>query len=410
MEVTIRAIAAGGAGVGRLEDGLTVFVPRTAPGDVIDVDVVERKRRYARGRAVQVRSPGPDRVAPQCPHYDGDQCGGCQVQHVTIEAQRRAKQRIVGDALRRLGGREVEDPPIAASPAEWRYRARVTLAANGGRIGYHRREQPGSVFDMNDCHIARQGLMTLWRTVSEHRDYLAPGLVSVGLREDPMGARHVVVTARDERVWDARPLAAAVGDAAVSYWWKPPRGTARVVAGPTSGYPALAFTQVHPAFGDRIRRDAIRALGDVRGKIVWDLYAGTGEAAMLLAERGAEVWAVEADRGAVEWGMVEGRQRGLAGRLQWCAGLVEHEVAALPSPDSVLLNPPRTGLPRSVASVLGRWAKGRPGALTSYVSCDPATLARDLRRMPSLRIRSLHAYDLFPQTAHVETVVALEAA
>lgn len=410
MEVTIHAIAAGGDGVGRLDDGIAVFVPRSAPGDVVELEIVERKPRYARGRVVRVQSPGPERVAPRCPHYEGDQCGGCQVQHLSIEAQRRAKQRIVADALRRLGGREVDEPPIAPSPAEWRYRARVTLAANRGRMGYHRRERPGAVFDLEDCHIARRSLMTLWRVVSQHRDHLPPGLVSVSLREDPAGGRHVVVAARDERAWDARPLAAAVDDQAVSFWWKPPRGGARVVAGPKSGFPALTFEQVHPEFGDRIRRDALLALGDVAARVVWDLYAGTGEAAMLLAERGAEVWAVEADRQAVAWGTAEGRRRGLADRLHWRPGLVEHEVPTLPLPDMVLLNPPRTGVSRSVATALEGWAKERPGALASYVSCDPATLARDLRRVPGLRIRALGVYDLFPQTAHVETVVALEAA
>ncbi len=329
---------------------------------------------------------------------------------MSIEAQRRAKQRIVADAIRRLGGREVADPAITPSPMPWRYRARVTLAANCGRIGYHRHARAGAVFDLEDCHIARQGLMTLWGAVSEQRRHLPRGLSSVGLRVDRTGGRHVAVTARDERAWDARPLADAVGDRDVAYWWQPPRGAARVVAGPKTDVPALAFEQVHPEFGDRIRHDAIQALGDVRGKVVWDLYAGTGEAAMLLAEGEAEVWVVEADRRAVVWGTREGRRRGRASRLQWRCGLVEQEVATLPMPDMVLVNPPRTGLSRSVASTLDAWAATRPGALTVYVSCDPATLARDLRRMPSLRIRSLTAYDLFPQTAHVETVTALEAA
>jgi len=409
MEVTIGAIAAGGDGVGRLEEGLAVFVPRTAPGEVIELEIVERKRRYARGRVVRVRTPGPDRVAPQCPHYEGDQCGGCQLQHLGIEAQQRAKQRIVGDAVRRLGGREIDDPAITPSPSAWRYRARITLAANRGRIGYHRRERPGTVFDLEDCHIARQSLITLWRGVSEHRGRLPPGLVSVGLREDPVGGRHVVAAARDERAWDARPLAEAVGDAAASFWWKPPRGAARVVAGPKGGFPALAFEQVHPEFGDRIRTDALAGLGDVTGRVVWDLYAGMGEAAIRLAEHGAEVWAVEADRRAVDWGAAEGRSRGLGDRLQWRAGLVEQEVSLLPVPDMVLVNPPRTGLSRSVAAALEGWAKGRPGARASYVSCDPATLARDLARLPSLGIRSVHTYDLFPQTAHVESVMVLEA-
>ena len=120
--VRVDSIAAGGDGVGRL-DGLAVFIPRTAPGELVEASVRQRGR-MARGRLLRVVEPSPDRVAPRCRHYDGDHCGGCQLQHLTIEAQLRAKQQIVRDAFARIAKRQVDLPPIVPSPAEWEYRSR----------------------------------------------------------------------------------------------------------------------------------------------------------------------------------------------------------------------------------------------------------------------------------------------
>src|SRR5262249_16061031 len=108
--------------------------------------------------------------------------------------------------------------------------------------------------------------------------------------------------------WDAGPLAAAVGDVRVSYWWKPDGGGARVVHGPATGFPALAFEQNNPALAAEIRQVAVAALGDLTGKTVWDLYGGTGDSARLLAARGGAVWSVDADESAVEWALKQGTQ------------------------------------------------------------------------------------------------------
>jgi len=201
-------------------------------------------------------------------------------------------------------------------------------------------------------------------------------------------------------------LAAALGAEEVSLWWRPRGGAERVVSGPALGYPVLAFEQVHPAFGDQIRNDAIGGLGAVGGKVVWDLYGGVGDTARSLAASGAEVWTVDADRRAVEWG----RAQDVDGQIRWVIGLAEDVLPRLPQPDAVVTNPPRTGMARSVSEALNGWTSGRPGSRAVYVSCDPATLARDLGRMPGLTVVSVVAYDLFPQTCHVEMVTVLEAA
>ncbi|MBE0591441.1 MAG: class I SAM-dependent RNA methyltransferase, partial [Gemmatimonadales bacterium] len=290
--VRIRSVAAGGDGVGSLDDGRTVFVPRTAPGDTVECTVVESRPRYARGMLVALLEAGPDRTAPECPHYEADRCGGCQLQHLTYEAQLGAKRRIVGDALRRIGRLDVEDPDLVPSPEQWRYRTRVALKGSRGRIGYHRVDDPVAVFDLADCRLAGTALMGLWQAVSRARRRLPSPVSTLALREDRDGGRHVVVESPSPGVWDAQPLAREVGDPGVSYWWRPSRGAARVVAGPATGFPVLAFEQVHPTMGDRIRGDAVAALGKVEGTVVWDLYGGSGDTSRALAARGADVWLV----------------------------------------------------------------------------------------------------------------------
>lgn len=413
--VTVEAIAAGGDGVGRLPDGLTVFVPRTAPGDVAEIALTELRPRYARARLVRLAAASAVRVAPPCTHYTADRCGGCQLQHLASAAQREAKRRIVGDALRRVAKREVGDPEIVASPADWRYRSKLTLAARGARIGLHPFDRPQDVFDLDDCPITREPLMALWRRVREQRRHFPTGLVRVVLREDRDGGRHVIVEGDAARPWDAAPLARAVGDDGVSFWWRPRGGAARVVAGRRGGFPALAFEQVNRALGGRIRADALAALGEMVGRVAWDLYSGVGDTAAALAGAGATVWAVEVNRTAVEWGrrgteaLEAAEETRATGHVHWVTARVEEALHRLPEADVVVANPPRAGLARRVAEWLEGWAGRHAGRRLVYVSCDPATLARDLARMPSLALVSVTAYDLFPQTSHVETLAVLEA-
>lgn len=389
--------------MGRLADGMVVFVPRTAPGDQVEIDVVERRRRFARGRLRRVVAEGPGRVTPECHHYVHDRCGGCQLQHVSIETQQTAKRSFVQDALRRIGGRPDVEPILEPSPVAWHYRSKVRLAVRQGRAGFHAYDD-ASVFALERCAIAAEPLMTLWGLLRDSPP--PPDTDALVLRMDRDGGLHVVVEGT-KAPWTGPAGIARSAGSAVSWWWRPRGGAARVVAGPQSGFPALAFEQVNPALASRIRQAAAQALGDVTANVVWDLYGGVGDTARLLAERGARVWSVDADRSAVAWAE---RQAGTPGSVNYVAALVEEALHRLPEPAAVVVNPPRTGLHRRVAEHLERWGAQRRGsARLCYVSCDPATLARDLARMPSFALREVRAYDLFPQTAHVETLAVLEA-
>ncbi len=167
VSLTVDSVAAGGDGVGRSE-GLVVFVPRTAPGDVITATIAG-KSHFARGELRSVVRPSADRVDPPCQHYTRDLCGGCQLQHMSYDSQLRAKQRIVADAIARIGKREVARPEIAPSPDEWRYRSKLTLAlkrrGESWIAGLHPYNDPVRVFPLADCPITDRRVVTTWREV-----------------------------------------------------------------------------------------------------------------------------------------------------------------------------------------------------------------------------------------------------
>jgi 23S rRNA (uracil1939-C5)-methyltransferase len=184
ISVFIDAIAAGGDGIGRLPDGRAVFVPRTAPGDLAEIVLVDEKPRYARGQISRLIQSSPLRVDPECPHYVVDRCGGCQLQHLSLEGQHSAKTSIVQETLQRIGKVRAELPPITPSPEAWRYRTKITLTARPDVIGLHQESNPQGVFPLADCLITDQRLMDLWKVVASVRALLPPNLESLVLRVD----------------------------------------------------------------------------------------------------------------------------------------------------------------------------------------------------------------------------------
>ena len=397
----IASIAAGGDGVGRTE-GMVVFVPRTAPGDIARVRV-GRAKRFARGQLLSLDESSPSRVEPPCHHYTTDRCGGCQIQHLSYEAQLAAKGAIIGDALRRIGRRDVANPVVEPSGARWRYRRKLTLhlrrVGKGWIAGLHPYDDPAGVFDLADCPITDERVMAVWRELRPAFDLLPRERalrVAVRLLDD--GA---AVTVEGGRVWRMSESILTRVPAVPAVWWRPDEGSLRRVAARTSApHAGAAFVQVNAEVAARLRD---RLLARVRAHApahVVDAYAGTGATAAPLAADGRRVTAIELDRVAVE-----SLRARLAAPSIVIGGRVEDHIGdALPA-DVVLLNPPRTGVDGRVTSVL----ESRRASVHAlfYVSCDPATLGRDLGRLPGYRLVEVRAYDMFPQTAHVETLCEL---
>ena len=403
--MTITRIAVGGEGVGRLSDGRVVFVPRTAPGDRIRLreGSLHRHRNFARAELGEIVESGPGRVAPPCPHYVHDHCGGCQLQHLAYDEQLKAKRAIVGDTLRRIGKLDLPEPEIVEALEEWRYRAKISMEAKTA-VGLRPYDRPNFVFPLADCHITDFRLMALWRELRSRLALLPQPLTRLTLRLDREERRHIIAESAGEpwlNAEDLRGRLVGTVDGEVVCWWHPVDGAARVVAGPATGFPATAFEQVNSGMGIITRRWAVEQLGDVRSQTVWDLYGGIGDTAALLVERGASVVSVDADEKAVSWG----RARLPAARF--IAARAEDVLPSLPVPHAVVVNPPRAGLHWDVSLRL----TSDPVPKLVYISCDPAILARDLQRLNvNYVVKEVRAFDLFPQTAHVETVAVLEAA
>ncbi len=419
--VRITGIAAGGAGVGRLPDGRAVFVQRTAPGDRVVARVVEGKKRWARAQLLRVLTPSPDRRVAPCPHYG--RCGGCTLEHLAYPAQLRAKASLVVEALRRIGGVEAALPEVTASPDEFRYRNRVSFTLvrlEHGRVvaGFHELEHPGRVLDIGaDCLLPEPAVSAVWGRLRERwgLDALrlpAGARLRLTLRGTGAGPVSLLV---DGGFGPGRPdeLLADV-EGLESIWHRPgddPERPAVLLAGAESlpeswqeedvALSGAVFLQVNRAAAALLEEHVVTLVGDVAGQKVVDAYCGVGLHARRLARRGARVTGIELDPVAV----AEARRGAATGdAAEFVEARVEDALpAALPA-GLVILNPPRAGLD---AAVPGQLLAAPPGRLV-YVSCDPATLARDLGRLAAgFELRSIRCFDLFPQTAHVETVADL---
>ncbi len=412
--VEITGIAGGGAGVGRLPDGRVTFVHRTAPGEMVEVEVVESKRRWTRSRLVRVRRPSPARRAAPCPHYD--RCGGCTLEHLEYGAQMDAKRGIVADALERIGKLELDPPDVVPAPAEFHYRNRVSFTLRRGRrgvvAGFRAVEDPDTVVDVGgDCMLPEPAIAGAWARLRAawgpdarrlpSGEELRVTLRATGEGEVPLVVEGGYAPGRPAELLDAVPDLVAV-------WHRPenaPKLRRLAGTGPRElwGDEEVAlsgdiFLQVNRAAAASLEEYVLDRVRRHEPARVVDGYCGVGLYARRLERDGVEVVGIESHPAAVaEAERVARGSRFLEGRVEDRLG------EALPA-DGVILNPPRAGLADAVPAAL---AGSR--ARIVYVSCDPATLARDLKRMKhSHRAVGVRSFDLFPQTAHVETVVELE--
>lgn len=415
-ELAIDAIAAGGDGVGR-DGGLVVFVPRTAPGDLVRARWTAAGR-FARGTLAEVVRPSPARVEPPCPHYTRDRCGGCQLQHLALDAQRAAKRQLVADALARIGKRPVDVDPVVPSPEAWRYRRKLTLALrrNGGEwmAGLHPYDAPGSVFALDDCPITDERVLAIWRRVMASAALLPShtralrGAVRILSNSADRSSGATFTLEGGDRWPESAAFFAAVPEL-TGLWWQRDGGSRRLLHARDAVAAGASFAQVNAGMAARLHADVVAALREVRPASLIDAYAGEGAVAAVLAHDGVAVSAIELD---AEAAAVAAERLAPYGGRSVRARVEDALGDALPAA-AILVNPPRTGLDAAVPAVLERAASGAYGPAPDvlvYVSCNPATLARDLARLPSYHVRRVTPYDMFPQTAHVETLVVLEPA
>lgn len=410
IELDVDDVAHGGWCVGRHGEQV-VFVRHALPGERVRVKVTEQTTRFLRGEAVEVLTTSPDRVEAPCEFAGPGMCGGCDWQHASLEAQRRLKGKVVADQLSRIAGIDmvvdVEELPGTPDGLGWRTRVRFSVDEDG-RAGL-RRHRSHDIEPVDRCLIAHPGVGELGVTDVTWKDVREVEAVASATRAD----RAIVVTPTTAKLGDLPELKAS---SAVLRRFKGGRvqsvrgrkGVREDVAGREYRVGAGGFWQVHPAAGETLSAAILEALEPKPGETALDLYCGAGLFTGALAEAvGPEgrVMGVENGENAVRDAQYNLKDQPQV-RVERADVAKQMREWADVRADVVTLDPPRAGLGKEVV----RKVAGMKPRRVAYVSCDPATLARDLAdfERSGYQLVGLRAFDAFPMTHHVECVAVLE--
>ena len=378
IEVSIERILPGGVGLAHA-DGKTLFVSLSAKGDRVVVRIEREQGNLLFGSVVEVLEPSPDRIEPPCPYFG--RCGGCDFQQMNYQAQLSAKADIIRDCFHRIARIELPDFKVVPSPTLWRYRARATwqLDAEQQTIGYYERGSR-TVCDVADCAVL---VPELQKTLEQLRN--------IPRHDIPTELKHLDIVNGDSGV----SLAPSFRDFQTNE-------LSLTLAGETYSYSAQAFFQVNQNVLAELLEFALR---DVSGEAALDLYCGVGLFTLPLARRFKRVIGVEANSVATRFARQNLQHANLENASIITSSLGDWIRTTRTKVDFVLLDPPRAGAENVVINGI---IDLKPLQIC-YVSCDPATLARDVKKLIAggFEMESVLGFDMFPQTHHVETVVRL---
>ncbi len=374
MRLTIEKLVYGGAGLARTDQGV-VFVPRTAPGDVIEAEIVQQRKDYAVGRVIQIFEPSTDRQQPYCPNYESAGC--CHWQHIRYERQLDHKETITRESLKRLGHLEWDGPIQRITSPDRNYRLRATFHVTNGRLGFMR-EDTHIVVPVRECAS------------------LVPELNQFIESTDATGAREVHAISTPE----------------VAATFVLPDGSVKRTARAMIQAAGFRYRVTADAFFQANRFLLAPFINEVldqartSGANVLELYSGTGFFSIPLAKAAREVIAVESNRTAVRLAQ-ENARLNETWQLRSVEGQVDTTLRNSElKPDVVVLDPPRTGCGARTAAEI---AAAGPNRIV-YVSCNPATFAREAAVLSSRNysLRRLTLIDQFPNTYHIELVALFE--
>lgn len=393
----------GGKGIVRSE-GLVIFVDDVLPNEEIEFEITQKKKNFSIAKLVNCITTGPDRVNARCPHFGS--CGGCQLQHIRYEKQLELKREWLFDTLKRVGGVDVEVPiTVHAAEHPYGYRNKIILHAKEGKIGFVSRSH--ELFDVQCCPIFIDQETDLFALL--HKANIVDATISVFKEPKAIHIKYegmlpndskmvyelfsgqgykVQIEARDQSIGDELAFEIVVEDVICSFSPK-------------------VFIQNAPRQFSRVYKtvlDSIKAIG-YSGPIL-DLYCGVGILSLLLAKRGHKVTGIELNDKAVGYAKGALQRNGITSARffstasESCMRYKDKESWGV-----WIVNPPRTGLSDRMKQEI---LQAKPKYLY-YISCDPATLARDLAKLCQIyRIESVDLFDMFSQTTHFETVVCLK--
>lgn len=438
MQLQIEKLVYGGDGLTRLpaDDkgrGKTLFVPFVIPGETIEAEIRESRKGFARADLTQIVAPSPERIEPACPYFG--RCGGCQYQHIDYAAQLRYKAEILRETLRRTAKVELEQEIVVHAAESWNYRNRTRMRVRHTpkfALGYHRHGSH-DLLAVEQCPISspliNQAIAAVWALAAQNQvplflhglqffadqndqqllveAYVLPGNTAAecqpfaaALRQQlaaVVGVAVFAVSSVEDESKQFAPLSSvhpeesqAIGAGSLMYH----------AAGFDYRVSAGSFFQTNRFMVDELVNVAV---GEATGRAALDLYAGAGLFSVALARRYDDVLAVEASPHSSADLRHNAPRNVKPNRSTTDAFLAER--GAKLAPDLVLVDPPRAGLGDKTAIALGRMTVPR----VTYVSCDPATLSRDLLVLleSGFKVEQAHLVDLFPQTAHLETVLHL---
>ncbi len=404
--VEIEKLVYGGEGLAHLPDGRAIFLPFVLPGETIRAKVRQDKGRYVRAFPVEVLHPSPLRTPAKCEHFGS--CGGCHYQHMDYASQLSIKLEILHDQLERIGG--FAAPPISGitpSPQSWYYRNQVQFHPSAsGKLGF--KDIGGEqTLEINQCHLPTPGLCDLWKQIELDPETT---LNRISLREDSFGEQMLVFEGTEQGGLDMEvelPVSATylnpdgstlnlAGDDALNF----------TVLGKALQVSPESFFQVNLPVAEKMVEYLLSNLPIEKDLSILELYSGVGLFSVFLAEHVRDLTAIESAPSACydfaanldafeNVSLYEGAVEQLLPAL----------VSELPTPDLVVLDPPRSGLhPKARDAVLQL-----AGENIIYISCDPSTLARDLKTLCAggYQLQDIQAFDMFPQTYHVETMIEL---
>lgn len=399
-DVTLETLVFGGDALGRLPDGRAVFVPYGLPGEKVRLRIVEEKVHHARAELVEVLQAVSQRIMPRCTHFG--ECGGCHYQHLGYADQLVAKAAILRDQLRRIGGLEdvLLHAPVA-SPQEWYYRNTVQFhLAKDGKLGYHRAGTQ-QVFPLQECFLPEMPLDNLWRQLAfEPIADLQRIHLRVGADEELM----LILESNDiqtpEMTLEGLPLSVVHLSPAGSIVMAGSDHIMMEINGKRFHVSASSFFQVNSGAAQLMVDHILKNLQLTGKETLLDIYCGVGLFSAFLAPLVSRLVGIESSPSACDNYMIN---------LDVCDNIELYQDSAenvLPQldlhPEIALVDPPRAGLAKGALQGLLQLA---PKTLV-YISCDPSTLARDVRLLTQggYRLQSITPFDLFPQTCHIESV------
>lgn len=402
----IESVSSDGNGVCRI-GGMAVFVPFTAKGDEVKIKITNMKKRFAEGVVTEIIEPSPDRVTPDCAAYEN--CGGCQLRHIKYDRQLQIKKDIVENAMRRLGGfKDFSVEEIIGMENPTRYRNKTIFHADNGKIGFYS-PKSHTVVPVADCAIGMEENAAIIKAAAEFdikeiftRKSFSTGEIMVSVTADNAdtdellksllgaGGKVASVYLNGEKIYGADTITDTL--CCIKYKISPE-----------------SFFQINPVQTEKLYAKALEYADLDKTMTVMDIYCGIGTISLCAAKRAKSIIGVEIVEKAIEDAKENAKINGITNAEFYASSaekIVPYLIKSGEAPAVVILDPPRKG---SDEKTLGAIVKATPKRIV-YVSCNPSTLARDARFLSNngYTIKRAAAVDLFPHTAHIETIILME--